>query len=45
MKPGVKREDNTDHQRDLFKPGGKLYSELPSGQSKDTNVQNIAIVL
>lgn len=31
MKFGVKREDNIDYQRDLFKLGGKLYFEFFSG--------------
>lgn len=35
MKPAVKLENSIDYQRDLFKEGCKLYSELPSGQSKD----------
>lgn len=37
MKPGMKSEVSTDHQRDLFKVGYKLYiyHELPSGQSKE----------
>lgn len=35
MKPGMKLEENTDHQRDLLKVGYKLCSELPRGHSKE----------